>query len=243
MRKVLFVAAMFLCVFLTQRTRAAALPECPSNVLSSCVMTHDHSGSVAVFANNVTVDCQGHAVTGMAGAATSPGTGISVNGFTGVRIKNCVASGWDTGIGVDNVPGAVFLNDNVVVNNKNEGYAVNRTTTVYIKGGTVMSNKDDGIDLLDDVFVSISAVSILNNVDKGITHKNTSSASNIRFNAIENRITRNGMGISVQAPAAKGYICGNGFWMNTKNLNPDYPYGVFYADNLSQDKPATCSLD
>ena len=43
MRNVLFVAAMLLCVFLTQRTRAAALPECPAEqITKSCVLTHDH---------------------------------------------------------------------------------------------------------------------------------------------------------------------------------------------------------
>src|SRR6476620_11604661 len=128
MRKALFVASIFLCVLLTHRTPAASVPECPfGTVTSSCVMTHDHFEAVGIFNNNVTLDCQGHAVTGASGGATRPGTGISVNGFTGVRIKNCVASGWDTGIGVDDVPGAVFLNDNLVLSNKNEGYAVNRT--------------------------------------------------------------------------------------------------------------------
>src|SRR6266545_6449682 len=69
-------------------------------VTSDTTLLEDHQGSVEIQADNVSLDCAGHAISG-------PGTrteglwgfiGISVNGWTGVTIRNCQVSGFDHGI-------------------------------------------------------------------------------------------------------------------------------------------------
>jgi nitrous oxidase accessory protein NosD len=235
----MFVASASLCIFFTQWMAAAPLPECSDNgsITSSCVMSHDHHTPVAIWNDNVTLDCQGHAVSSTAGQ----GNGISVRGFNNVRIKNCTVRGWDIGIGVDNTTGSVFLNDNLVLNNKT-GYAINTSNTVYVKGGTVAFNSDDGIDLVDDAFVSISRVAVHDNVDKGITYKNVLSGNNIRLYVIENRVSRNDTGISIQAPNTRGTVCGNRFWVNKRNLSSN-SIKVTVSDSRNADDFGVCTTD
>jgi len=69
-------------------------------VSSDTTLRIDHQGSVEVEADDVTLDCAGHTISG-------PGTraedeygfiGILLDGRTGVTVKNCRVSGFDYGI-------------------------------------------------------------------------------------------------------------------------------------------------
>lgn len=242
MRKALFVAAMFMCVFLTQRTRAASLPECPAaNIDRSCVLLGNRTAALTITGDNVTLDCQGFGVIGPAG---SFGAGIRVNRRSQPRINNCTVSGWDTGIMVEYVPTSIFLKQNSVTNNKT-GVMIVNSNTVYLSWGTVAFNSDDGIDLVNNAFVSVNHVGIRKNTDKGITYKNDLTANNIRLNVIENVIEGNGIGLSVQdkTQKTKGMICGNGFWTNQALDLFSNATGVVESDSRSANAWGVCLSD
>ena len=64
-------------------------------------LTEDHAGDIIIAADGVTLDCDGHTVTGP-GVAVSPSIGIDLTGRTGVTVKNCH---------VTNFPSGFFLMD------------------------------------------------------------------------------------------------------------------------------------
>ena len=71
----------------------------------------DHNGSVFIEANNVTLDCAGHTITG-------PGRGGSVHGIhvarrTGVTVKNCVVTGFNAGFLIGQSDANTFSNNTV----------------------------------------------------------------------------------------------------------------------------------
>ena len=77
----------------------AAVPASASTgtltITSSTVLTEDHFGPIIVGADGVTLNCAGHSVVG-SGAANV--WGISLDGRTGVTVKNCTVTGFDRGI-------------------------------------------------------------------------------------------------------------------------------------------------
>ena len=60
---------------------------------STCTLTHDLTESVMASADNITLDCAGHSIIGLAG-----GYGIYINGRTGIIIKNCTINNFSYGI-------------------------------------------------------------------------------------------------------------------------------------------------
>jgi uncharacterized delta-60 repeat protein len=61
-------------------------------IISNTRLTQDHLGSIVIAANNVTLDCAGHTITG-------PGdVGVRVESRSWVTVKNCNVTGFDQGI-------------------------------------------------------------------------------------------------------------------------------------------------
>src|SRR5688500_12492989 len=65
---------------------AAAANACIVNgqVTGNCTMDAYYAGSVVIAANNITLDCNYHAIEG-----TGTGRGIDLSGRTGVVLRNC----------------------------------------------------------------------------------------------------------------------------------------------------------
>ncbi len=59
----------------------------------TCTLTQDLAESIEITASNVTVDCNGHSVTG-----NETGYGIYLNGKSGVILKNCLVSNFSSGV-------------------------------------------------------------------------------------------------------------------------------------------------
>lgn len=82
----------------TSGTVSLSPQDCPNygnwdEVNSTCTLTHDLAESVMAEADNITLDCAGHSITGSAG-----GFGIYINSRTGVIIKNCIVNNFSYGI-------------------------------------------------------------------------------------------------------------------------------------------------
>lgn len=62
------------------------------------VLTADHHGTITIFQNGTTLDCAGHAVIG----SGLEGTGIDIEGRTGVTVRNCEVQSFNIGISLQN---------------------------------------------------------------------------------------------------------------------------------------------
>src|SRR3954453_22380823 len=104
-------------------------------VTTNTVLTDDHQGSVVVAADNVTLDCAGHTVSGPGNAYGD--MGIVLDGRTGVVVKNCRVTGFDNGLIVVGASGPSTnntLTHNTAYGNLSSGFALNRATTTTLSG-------------------------------------------------------------------------------------------------------------
>jgi parallel beta-helix repeat protein len=119
-------------------------------VSSDTTLRIDHQGSVEVEADDVTLDCTGHTVSG-------PGTraedeygfiGILLDGRTGVTVKNCRVSGFDYGILLTARLGSGSdgnrLVDNTASENFLDGIRFNESKHNVLTGNIASSNGQHG---------------------------------------------------------------------------------------------------
>jgi parallel beta-helix repeat protein len=82
----------------------------------------DHAGNIVIAADNVTLDCAGHSVTG-----GGTGTGILLDGRSRVTVKNCQVTAFEDGIRIEATAGRSSRNTlaaNTVSNNATNGVLV-----------------------------------------------------------------------------------------------------------------------
>ena len=68
----------------------------PLVITSDTTLTEDHDGNIVIAANDVTLDCAGHTVTGP--GSGSPFVGILLDGTSGVSVKDCQVTAFENGI-------------------------------------------------------------------------------------------------------------------------------------------------
>lgn len=123
-------------------------------VTSDTTLRDDHLGSVEVEANDVTLDCAGHTISG-------PGTraedeygfiGILLDGRTGVTVRDCRVSGFDYGILLTARLGAGSdgnrLIDNAASGNRLDGIRVHESEHNVIAGNIASSNGQHGFAIV-----------------------------------------------------------------------------------------------
>ena len=93
----LILAALVISLAFLQVNEARADTTGTLTITSNTNLNEDHQGNIVIAADGVTLDCQGHEVTG-----TGSGTGVLLNGRTGVTVKNCHVSGFLDGFGLFN---------------------------------------------------------------------------------------------------------------------------------------------
>lgn len=117
------LTAFVLCLALLP-TVAASGVDSLMQIAADTTLTKDHNGQIEVVADNVTLDCADHKVTG-SGTGESAGTGISIDSRTGVTVRNCDVSAFWVGIEVRG-PNNTFRN-NVVARNGMDGIHIAST--------------------------------------------------------------------------------------------------------------------
>jgi parallel beta-helix repeat protein len=135
-------------------SRSADLAGSTLLVTSDTTLRVDHQGSVEVEADDVTLDCAGHTISG-------PGTraedeygfvGILLDGRTGVTVKNCRVSGFDYGILLTARLGSGSdgnqLIDNAAFGNRLDGIRVNESENNELTGNIASSNGQHGFAFL-----------------------------------------------------------------------------------------------
>ena len=127
----------------------------PMTITTSTTLSTDHSGSIVVAADGITLDCAGHTVTG-------PGlVGIDLSGRRGVTVKNCIVTGFTHGFLAANASGnslagnTARANDvmgfvldnasgNLLAANRAEGQGGNGFEVVRSTGNTLRQNTTTG---------------------------------------------------------------------------------------------------
>jgi parallel beta-helix repeat protein len=131
-------------------SRSADLAGSTLLVTSDTILRDDHQGSVEVEADDVTLDCAGHTISG-------PGTraedeygfiGILLDGRTSVTVKNCRVSGFDYGILLTARLGSGSdgnrVIDNVAFGNRLDAIRVNESEHNVLTGNIASSNGQHG---------------------------------------------------------------------------------------------------
>lgn len=109
-------------------------------VTSNTVLTADHYGSIVVAADNITLDGNGHTVTGR-----GSGNGVYLHGRTGVTVKNLRVSNFNVGIYLDRTNNSV-ISSNTVVNNRWIGINLfNSSVGNLVSGNNASWNDDRGM--------------------------------------------------------------------------------------------------
>lgn len=119
-------------------------------------LVEDVRGSVAIRADNVTLDCGGHAITGRDTGAEGlwDDIGILVDGVSGVTIKNCVVSGFGYGIELKSWSGLSERNrvlGNTLTSNVEDGVLLIDSDLNVVRGNTASLNGEHGFAVLGDV--------------------------------------------------------------------------------------------
>ena len=135
-------------------SRAADLAGSTLLVTSDTTLSDDHRGSVEIEADDVTLDCAGHTISG-------PGTraedeygfvGILLDGRSGITVKNCRVSGFDYGILLTARLGSGSdgnrLVNNAAFGNRLDGVRVHESEHNVLTGNIASSNGQHGFAFL-----------------------------------------------------------------------------------------------
>jgi parallel beta-helix repeat protein len=136
-------------------------------ITTSTTLAEDHVGNIIIAADDVTLDCAGHTVSG-------PGTGpgVLLDGRSGVTVQNCQVTGFEEGILIlaeagrsaqntlaanelfDNVAGvhvigssSDVISHNVARDNALWGYSVERSTGELLSRNEATRNQLRGFEL------------------------------------------------------------------------------------------------
>jgi len=147
----------------------------------TCTLTQDLNQSVEIIANSITLDCNGHSITG-----TDTGYGIYINDKLGVYTKNCIISGFSYGINSLSTTNTTLDNNQVSAGRYNYGI-----TFIYSNNGVISNTKINsgriGIYLWNSHHNNLSNNNVSLGNGEGITFKDSPNNT-----LIGNTLTGNG---------------------------------------------------
>lgn len=158
-------------------------------------MTFGGTGFI-IAADNVTLDLNGHTITGSYAPMPLVGSysaGVELDGHTGATIKNGTVKGFNWGIALGSSD-SNFVEDVVATDNTNRGIILTSSDSNLIKGVVASGNTDDGIWLTNSSYNVIKEVVARDNGWNGLqisggvsTHDNqitdSTFANNGRYQA------------------------------------------------------------
>ena len=179
-------------------------------------LRHDLSTAIAsgyaitIAANNVTIDCNGYKLGGLAAGAATEAMGIYAANRQNGTVRNCNIRGFKYGIRLDGNGAGHLLEDNRFDNNLYAGILVSgehhliRRNRVYDTGGSPLSNAAYGIlasgtDIIDNTVFNVFATGT-DTTPIGI-YLDSGNGHMIRDNIVSGLIVNgSGYGIGIGAP-------------------------------------------
>lgn len=134
---VILAAILSLLAVAARLPIAVSSTPCPSPITTNTTLTADCSGTIAINADGITLNCAGHTITG---PGTGAGVGVQVYVRVGVTVKNCKATNWGIGFDVENSP-KTQLTGNTATSNSGDGFFVSRSPFSILTGNTAKANQ------------------------------------------------------------------------------------------------------
>ncbi len=116
----------------------------PLTITATTTLTADHSGSIIIGANGITLDCAGHSVTG-----SGSGNGIFLSGRTGVTVKNCEVTNFSIGFRLAGFSSGNTLTGNTANDNGDKGFRLVQSDDNTLTRNTANDNGDKGFSLFE----------------------------------------------------------------------------------------------
>ncbi|MBI2044078.1 right-handed parallel beta-helix repeat-containing protein, partial [Candidatus Pacearchaeota archaeon] len=205
---------------LIQQVRAGHI-SCGDTITSDTILDSDllciGRGLNILFTNDITLDCNGHAITG--DGATE--TGIILAGGQGVTIKNCIVQNFFNGIRFDTTIQGQLLNS-VASNNINAG--------IFIIDARDNTFTDNAAQENDFGFFFESPRNEGNVLTSNIIKKNLRAGIRLKSDSQRNLIFNNFFNNTVNADDV-----GVNFWNTTKQTGPNIIGGQFLGGNFWSD--------
>jgi len=170
---------------------------CPSPITTTTTLTADCTSSIEITADNVTLDCNQHTITG-----SGSSNGINLVSRSGVTVKNCNVTGFSVGIKLDASNGNT-LTGNTANSNNSDGIVLFSSNGNTLTGNTANSNTLHGIFLSFSNDNTLTGNTASNN-NRGI-FLSVSSGNTFRDNTTE----ANQDGFSVVTGSDANQITGN----------------------------------
>lgn len=182
---------------------------CLRNNLSTAIAS---GAAVTIRASDVTIDCNGHLISGLAAGRTSLAQGIYVEfptalpagPRTDVTVRGCHLRGFETGIFME---GAGLVEDNRIEGSLFSGIHVTATSTIRRNSVTDTGGSDRNAaraiyargnsDVLDNVVDGVIARAAPSNDVVGIAVR-TNEGGTVRGNRIRGLDTTSGLAIGIQ---------------------------------------------
>jgi len=155
--------------------------------------------AITIDTNNVTIDCNGFKLGGLAAGAATATTGIYELSFLNATVRHCNIRGFYFGLNFDGGGGGHVVEDNRFDNNTYVGLrvagdgSVVRRNRVLDTGGSTLATKDafaiktvDNVDVLDNTVSGVAATGGGNGSAYGIStfSNSTGSISDNRLSGI-----------------------------------------------------------
>lgn len=115
-----FTVATILSGGLLFTSNAHAQPACPTPITADTNLTGDCTGNIEITADNVTLNCGGHAVIG---TGPGSGSGILLNGRSGVTVSECKVTNFDHGFNISSSDRNLFIK-NSASNTFDQGFVL-----------------------------------------------------------------------------------------------------------------------
>ena len=168
----------------------------------TCTLSQDLSQGIIIDSDNITLDGNGHTITG-----NNAGNGVYLFGNTGVTIKNVNVQYFATGIYFDSSNNNT-LTGNTASNNHHDGIHLYGTNNNTLTGNTASTNRWNGIDLCCGNSFNNTLTGNTTNFNSygGIYLAYSPSGGNTLTG---NTASNNGLGIYLQYSSGNNTLTGN----------------------------------
>lgn len=190
----------------------------PMYVTSDTTLTEDHYGTIFVGAENVALDCAGHAVIG-------EGVGVGIYlGANGVTVTNCTVESFATGIQTDARGARIITN---TLNHNGEGLRLGGATGATVSGNT--ANNNDFWGILACCKASDNTISDNQTKENRVVGMTLNDASSNRVTG--NVSVHNGSGFGIGLGSALNTVSHN---VAANNIRSGFDFAL--ADNNTIDR-------
>jgi len=210
-------------------------PDCGTSLTEDTTLAEDMecegvdqvSYALAVGAEGITLDCNGHSITG-----NGIGIGVKFSGVTGATIKNCQISGFSQGILSGNIiTSNNYILNNTLQNNSQYGIAIRQASDYTIQYNEI-TNSSIGIRVVASSGNVIDNNTVINPLDKGISFSDAEN-SNITDNTIQNADV-NGIYLYTTGGGSNNLVQGNNVSLSETDVAPLSKHGIVIEDNNNQ---------